>query len=74
MVEDLHFDCFAGAAGDMLLGALINLGVPLTDIKAGLATISGLSGYTLRTRRVRRMSLAGTHLTVTVRGRQPQSR
>lgn len=34
--QHLHFDCASGAAGDMLLGAFIDLGVPLEVIGAAL--------------------------------------
>ena len=34
--QHLHFDCVSGAAGDMLLGALIDLGVPVSVIESAL--------------------------------------
>ncbi len=37
-----YFDCFSGISGDMTLGALIDLGVPLEAIQAGIDSM-GLS-------------------------------
>ncbi len=37
----LYFDCFAGASGDMILGALIDAGVPVEQYSA--ATSSNLA-------------------------------
>ena len=41
-----YFDCFAGISGDMTLGALLDLGVPLDWLKTQLATVP-LDGYRL---------------------------
>lgn len=40
MAKALYFDCFSGAAGDMILGALIDLGVPLDDVRAALGSLA----------------------------------
>lgn len=34
-----YFDCFAGIAGDMTLGALLDCGVPLDRLREGLASL-----------------------------------
>ena len=40
MAKTLYFDCFSGASGDMILGALLDLGLPLADLRAALGTLS----------------------------------
>lgn len=42
-----YFDCFSGASGNMLLGALLDAGLPLADLEADLAQL-GVAGYRLR--------------------------
>jgi uncharacterized protein (DUF111 family) len=37
-VTVLYFDCFSGASGDMIVGALVDAGVPLDDIRAALGS------------------------------------
>ena len=39
-----YFDCFSGIAGDMILGALIDLGVDVTFLKNELKKLP-LTGY-----------------------------
>jgi uncharacterized protein (TIGR00299 family) protein len=39
-VTVLYFDCFSGASGDMLLGALIDAGVPLAEIRRALGSLA----------------------------------
>ena len=48
-----YFDCFAGAAGDMLLGALVDSGWALDDLKATFSKIP-LGGYQVRAEEVRK--------------------
>src|SRR4051812_45088014 len=55
----LHFDCFSGIAGDMTLGALLDLGVPLEVFTAELQKLP-LAGYKLWHERVKRGALVGT--------------
>ena len=35
----LYFDCFSGASGDMILGALVEVGVPLDALAGGLGRL-----------------------------------
>ena len=60
-----YFDCFAGASGDMILGALMDAGLSLETLKAGLARL-GISHYELKLERVAKKGLAGNQATVVV--------
>jgi len=44
----LYFDCSYGAAGDMLVGALIDLGADFKIIKEKLKNIEGVSGISIK--------------------------
>lgn len=61
----LYFDCFSGAAGDMLLGALVDAGVDVEALRARLASLR-LPGVTLAVAEVRRGGLRGCQVTVGV--------
>jgi uncharacterized protein (TIGR00299 family) protein len=39
-VKILYFDCFAGAAGDMILGALLDAGLPIDELKRALGSLA----------------------------------
>ena len=58
-----YFDCFSGASGDMLLGSLLDAGLPLKDLETDLALL-GIGGYRLAAEHVTRRGLTGTHLRV----------
>lgn len=66
-----YFDCFHGAAGDMLLAALLDAGLELGALETALAGL-GLAGYALRPERVSSHSVTGTRLHVPVEPGQPQ--
>jgi hypothetical protein len=65
----LYLDCFAGIAGDMTLGALLDLGVPEEAVRAALARLP-LSGYSLQTGRVLRGGLSGCKVLVEIHAPQ----
>ena len=46
MTRIAYFDCASGASGDMVLGALVDLGLPLDRLRAELAKLP-LTGYRL---------------------------
>jgi uncharacterized protein (TIGR00299 family) protein len=54
-----YFDCFAGASGDMILGALIDAGLSPDDLRERLSAL-GLPGWQLSVRRVVKGSVAAT--------------
>jgi uncharacterized protein (TIGR00299 family) protein len=66
----LFIDAAAGASGDMILGALIDLGVPAAIVRRALQGL-GVEGWTLRSRAVVRCGIAGRKVDVRVRGPQP---
>jgi uncharacterized protein (TIGR00299 family) protein len=67
----LFVDGSGGAAGDMLLGAFVELGVPLAKIRAAVGTLP-IRGYRLSARKVLRSGIAATQVRVDVKGRQPE--
>lgn len=60
-----YLDCFSGISGDMLLGALLDAGVPLEKLETTLRTLP-LEGYSLEMRREGRSDLFGTRFLVHV--------
>jgi uncharacterized protein (TIGR00299 family) protein len=61
----VYFDCASGAAGDMILGALVDLGFPLDTLRSELAKVP-VKGFRLESRRVQRSGLQATKVDVVV--------
>lgn len=59
----IYFDCFSGISGDMILGALVSIGVDLKKIQKGLRTLN-LKGCKLNSRQVKRNGFIGTKINV----------
>jgi uncharacterized protein (TIGR00299 family) protein len=62
-MKTLYFDCFAGASGDMILGALISAGVEPEAFKQQLSLL-GVSGYTIDFETVDRSGISATYARV----------
>lgn len=63
MKRTLYLDCFAGASGDMLLGALLDGGLDFEYLRAELAKL-GLGGYELSLTRVDRSGISAAKFDV----------
>ena len=70
MTRTLYLDCVSGISGDMLLGALIDAGVPVDDLRAELQKLS-IEGWALSSERVSRGGIAATLARVDL-AEQPQ--
>ena len=68
----LYFDCFSGISGDMVLGALIDAGLPLEDLKRALGSLA-VSGFDISTRRVLRAGVSATQFIVHEHGKPRDS-
>lgn len=64
-----YLDCFSGVSGDMLLGAIVDAGIPLKEIEKALKTLP-LKGYRLEDKKVKRSFLKATKVTVKVTERK----
>lgn len=60
-----YFDCFSGASGDMILGALLHAGFPLDTLEAELRKLT-IDGYELGKKKVVRSGITGTKFEVSV--------
>jgi pyridinium-3,5-bisthiocarboxylic acid mononucleotide nickel chelatase len=59
MGRAVYVDCFSGASGDMLLGALLDAGVDIDHLRTGLASLP-VRGWALEAERVSQHSVGGT--------------
>jgi hypothetical protein len=62
-MKTIYFDCFSGVSGDMIVGALIDLGVALDDLEKALSTLS-VKGYALRAEKVVKKGVQAPQFTV----------
>lgn len=69
-MKTVYFDCFSGAAGDMILGALLDAGASEDAVRAALDALP-LEGFTLEVGAVTRASLRATKVDVRVSGDHP---
>jgi uncharacterized protein (TIGR00299 family) protein len=63
MARILYFDCFSGASGDMVLGALLDAGLPLDDLRAALGSLA-IEEASVSASRVLRAGVSATKFTV----------
>jgi hypothetical protein len=59
----LYFDCFSGISGDMALGAMLDAGLPLQDLKGALGSLA-VSGFDVSAERVLRAGVSSTKFVV----------
>jgi pyridinium-3,5-bisthiocarboxylic acid mononucleotide nickel chelatase len=59
----LYFDCFSGISGDMTLGALLDAGLPLDDLRAALGSLM-VGGYHVHAKKVLRAGVSATKFSV----------
>jgi pyridinium-3,5-bisthiocarboxylic acid mononucleotide nickel chelatase len=62
-VNVLYFDCFSGAAGDMILGALLDAGAPEAEVLTSLDTLN-LDDWQLRMQTTTKSGLRATKVEV----------
>ncbi|HBC46697.1 MAG TPA: nickel pincer cofactor biosynthesis protein LarC [candidate division Zixibacteria bacterium] len=65
-----YFDCFSGVAGDMIIGALLDAGLPFADFKSEIDKLK-LSGYEISARKMVKGGIEGTKFSVEVHEKQP---
>ncbi|MEJ2413571.1 MAG: DUF111 family protein, partial [Anaerolineales bacterium] len=70
-MKALYFDLIAGASGDMILGALIDAGVSVEDLKKKLNGL-GLSEFDLVVKKVSKNGFQATKVDVLVESQPPE--
>ncbi|MBI3951176.1 MAG: nickel pincer cofactor biosynthesis protein LarC [Acidobacteria bacterium] len=72
-MRTLYFDCFSGASGDMINGALIDLGVNVFRVKEELRKVP-IGNYEISVAPTTRSNLRGTKFDVHIEGEDRQER
>jgi len=67
MPRILYFDCFNGASGDMVLGALLDAGLPIDELRGALGSLA-LDGADVSASRVLRAGVSATKFVVEEHG------
>jgi uncharacterized protein (DUF111 family) len=65
MTKIAYFDCVAGASGDMILGAMVDAGLPIETLRARLDALH-LEDFELEARQVAKNAFAATKVDVLV--------
>jgi hypothetical protein len=65
-MTSLHFDCFSGISGDMVLGALVDLGLPLPELVRALKPLSVPGSYRVECQKVLRGGIQATKVEVII--------
>jgi uncharacterized protein (TIGR00299 family) protein len=66
-----YFDCIAGASGDMILGAMLDAGLPEETLRQGLATLH-LADFSLDCQKVMKNGIRATKVDVIVNSDVPE--
>lgn len=66
-----YFDCFNGAAGDMIVASLIDAGADESTLREGLSSLA-VAGYTLKIEKIRKQGFAATRFLVELDTTAPQ--
>ena len=66
-MSTLYFDCFSGASGDMILGALLDLGLPIDGLRQALGSLAIEYGE-VTADRVSRAGVAATKFRLVEKG------
>ena len=69
-----YFDCLSGISGDMTLGALVDAGLSVDELKAAVGRLP-VEGYELSAERIVSKGISGTRVSVSVdEAAQPAAR
>lgn len=60
-----YFDCFSGVAGDMILGALLDLGVDVDFFKEEISKL-GIFGYSIDVEKIEKNNVSASDVYITV--------
>ncbi len=63
----LYFDCFSGISGDMVLGALLDAGLPIDELRRALGSLT-IDGYAIEAEKVLRAHVSATKFHVRENG------
>lgn len=64
-----YFDCFSGISGDMILGALLDLGLDINYLKNEISKLD-IFGYEIETKKVEKNHITATDVYITVQKKQ----
>lgn len=64
-----YFDCFSGISGDMILGALVDMGLDIDYLRKEFKKLS-ISGYDVMAKKVEKNHIYGTKVDIIVKDKQ----